>query len=154
MAYEVFISYSTNDLPVVEHIRKTIESPSVKTFVAEYSVSPGSRLAPSIIDAIKKCDLFVLIWSKNSKISEWVPQEIGVAKGDNKTILPLLLQKDLHLPGLIKDLKYLPAYDAPEKWLPNFRNEISSKAEKQELIKIGIILCIGLAALWFLGRGK
>ena len=154
MAYEVFISYSTNDLPIVEHIRKIIESPSVEVFVAEYSVSPGSQLASTILDAIKKCDLFVLIWSKHSKVSEWVPQEIGAAKGNNKTMLPLLLQKDLHLPAFIKDLKYLPAYDDPEKWLPAFRNEISSKAEKQELIKIGVILCIGLATLWFLGRGK
>ncbi len=145
MAYKVFISYSTNDFPLVEHVRRLLTNPAVEVFIAEYSVAPGTPLAQNIISAIKTCDLFVLLWSRNSESSEWVPQEIGIARGGDKTILPLVLEDGLGLPGFIKELKYFQAYCNPSDSLTWLQNHIFARAEKQQ--KINAVALLGLAAL-------
>ena len=79
MSLKVFISYSTKDLHIVDFVRSILAGAPVEVFVAEYSVAPGTPLSPAIITAIKQCNLFILLWSHNSRASEWVPQEIGIA---------------------------------------------------------------------------
>ena len=131
MAYNVFISYSTKDLPVAERIRGGLANLPVDVFIAEYSVSPGSRLNDTIVAAIKRCDLFLLLWTGNSKASEYVSQEIGVARGSGKRILPMVMEDGLELPGLITDLKYLPAYRSLEQSLEWLQEHILDTVEKR-----------------------
>ena len=143
MAYNVFLSYSTKDMPLVNKIKNILEDAGIEVFVAEYSVPPGNKLNNSIISAIKKCDLFVLVWSKNSKSSEYVQQEIGIAKGNNKIILPIVLHKKLELPAFISDIKYMKAYERPEESLKEFQEEVVELAMKRKKQTIGTILLIG-----------
>ena len=114
MALKVFVSYSTKDFLIVNFLRSLLASAPVAVFVAGYDVPPGGPLSPLIISNIKGCGLFILLWSKNSMQSEWVPQEIGIAKSDSKQILPVLLQSGLTLTGFIRDLKYLEAPKDPQ----------------------------------------
>jgi hypothetical protein len=37
-------------------------------------------------------------------------RKIGIARGCNKTILPIVLEDGLSVPGFVAGLKYLPAY--------------------------------------------
>lgn len=152
MAYKVFISYSTNDFPIVEHVRRLLTNPAVEVFIAEYSVGPGSQLNDTIVTAIKKCDLFVLLWSRNSKFSEYVPQEIGIARGDNKPILPIVLEDGLQLPGFIKELKYLPAYRNPAESLIWLQQNIFNRAEKQQQTNALVLLGLGVALVWLFSQ--
>lgn len=82
--------------------------------MAEHSVTAGEPLSEKISLAISACDLFVLLWSANAKASDWVPQEIGKAHSLQKTILPLVLEDGLVLPGFISGLKYLPVFRDPQ----------------------------------------
>jgi hypothetical protein len=75
MPYNVFVSYSTKDIPNVDQLRQFLQVPDVQCFVSEYSVKPGAPLAPTIKTAILACDLFILRWSKNAAASECVSQE-------------------------------------------------------------------------------
>ena len=118
MAYKVFISYSTKNLNVAEWARTTLHQPGhVEVFVAEYSVQPSQPLNDEIEKAIRNCDLFVLLWSSNARSSDYVPQEIGIAKGCNKTILPVVMEAGVPVPGFISNLKYLSAH---EDWEGSF----------------------------------
>ncbi|MDT7603604.1 MAG: hypothetical protein QOF61_1601, partial [Acidobacteriota bacterium] len=110
MGYKVFISYSTKDLPIVDYVKRLLTDTSIEVYVAEYSALPGVILDQHIINAIENCDLFILLWSRYSKASEWVPQEIGIATHAKRAIMPVVLEPNLDLPGFIKKLKYLPAY--------------------------------------------
>ena len=152
MAYKVFISYSTNDFPIVEHARRLLTNPAVEVFIAEYSVSPGSQLNNTIVTAIKNCDLFVLLWSRNSKFSEYVPQEIGIARGNNKPMLPITLEDGLQLPGFIKELKYLPAYRDPAESLIWLQQYIFARAEKQQQTNALVLLGLGVALVWLFSQ--
>jgi len=152
MAYKVFVSYSTNDFPIVDHVQSLLASPEVDVFVADYSVSPSEPLGETILQALRSCDLFILLWSRNSKASEWVSQEIGVAIDQNKTILPIVLEDGLKLPGFISNLKYLPAYRKPEESYLWLKQNILSHAQKQQQTKTLVIFGLAVAFLWLINQ--
>ena len=105
MAFKVFISYSTRDLTRTAQVKGLLEAAGAQVFVAEYSVPSGADLAQEIIAAIRACDIFVLLWSYHAKNSEWVPQEIGIAKGCSKPVIPVVLHQSAELPGFLKGRK-------------------------------------------------
>jgi TIR domain len=153
MAYNVFISYSTKNLKIVNWLRSTLHRPGMtEVFAAEYSVSPSQPLNDEIERAIRACNLFVLLWSHDARSSEYVPQEIGLAKGCNKRILPIVMDDNLRVPGFISNLKYLPAHKDWEgsfKWLKQFVDANSQKLKDAKALGaigaviIGIILLSG-----------
>jgi len=152
MAYKVFISYSTNDFPLVEHVKRLLTNPALEVFIAEYAVTPGRQLNNTIVNAIKNCDLFVLLWSQNSKFSEYVPQEIGIARGNDKPIIPIVLERELQLPGFIKELKYLKAYSNPaESWIWLQQN-ILNRAKKQKQTNALVLLGLSAALVWLFSQ--
>jgi hypothetical protein len=54
MAYDVFISYSSKNLHVVDWARATLTQPGVThVFAAEYSVLPSQKLNDEIVGAIR-----------------------------------------------------------------------------------------------------
>jgi len=150
MKYNIFISYSTKDLDVVKKFQSILnDTPDLNVFVAEDSVKVGERLSATIQNSINNSHLFLLLWSKNSKESDWVSQEIGIAKQADKDILPILLDKDLNAPGFISDLKYVSAHENLEKTVKEVQKEIQKRAEKYKKVS-GLTLAGLAAALIFL----
>jgi hypothetical protein len=132
MTFNIFVSYSTHDLPQVELLRQQLKATPIEIFIAEHSVAPSQELAPTISNAIGACDLFVLLWSTNAKESEWVSQEIGRASALGKPILPLVLSEGIALPGFIQGLKYLPIHKDPSGSLSAARLLIHAEYQKKE----------------------
>jgi TIR domain-containing protein len=87
-------------------------------------VTAGAPVAPTTKTAILVCDLFVLLWSKNAMASEWVNQEIGIAHGNHKQILPFVLEQGLSLPGFIKELRYVAAFENPQQAMYSLRETV------------------------------
>lgn len=131
MKFKIFVSYSTDDLDKVELLNKQLKNTELDVFIAEHSISASENLTSSITNAIKKCDLFVLIWSKNAKKSDWVTQEIGKATALEKIILPIVLDEDLPPAGFIQNLKYLPIFSDHENGFKK-AEEIIVKAYQQK----------------------
>ena len=116
-------------------------------------------MSAKISEAIAGCDLFVLLWSANAKASDWVPQEIGKAHSLGKTILPLVLDEGLSLPGFISDLKYLPVFrdsqtamaKAQELVLKEFQAK-QAAVRQQEQEKTKNLLVLGGLVLWLFSQ--
>ncbi len=145
MLCRVFISYSTKDLEIVNKIKEQLKREEVEVFIAEYSIEPGEELNKRIVEEIKNCDLFILIWSKNSRNSEYVNQEIGMAKCANKTIIPISTKKGLNPPVLINDLKYLNINNSVKEISDFINSKIATKIKQKNtnnLIFLGIITLI------------
>lgn len=157
MAYKVFISYSTKDIPNVNALRQFLQFPDVECFVSEYAVLPGAPLAPTIKAAILGCDLFVLLWSKNAQSSEWVSQEIGIAHGNQKPILPFVLEQALALRGFIKELRYVAAFQNPQQAMYSLRETVMKNSlVKQNQQALGALALGGLVlfALFAASKGS
>jgi hypothetical protein len=152
MSLKVFISYSTQDFLTVNFVRSLLASAPTEVFVAEYDVAPGMALSPAIIAAIKQCDVFVLLWSLNSRGSEWVPQEIGIARADDKQIIPVVLQPGLRLPGFIRDLKYLDVPKNPQAAFAWLKDNVYARATVKQQQENLAWLALGAALLWLMSR--
>ena len=152
MSYKVFISYSTKDLTIVNHVKKTLSSDEIEVFVAEYSTQPGTDLSRDIQNAIFNCDLFLVIWSENSKTSEWVQQEIGIATAHDKYILPVVLNKSLKLPAFISNLKYLDSSMDIEKALKKIKKIVFPKVKIKQKRQGFVWMAIAAAVLYILSK--
>lgn len=153
MAFNVFISYSTNDIETVDQFKTLLNNPIINVFVAEYSVTPGESLNERIMPAIENCHIFLLLYSKSSEQSEWVAKEIELAKAHNKYILPVLLDDDAKLPAYLGDIKYLPAHAKPDEAMKFVSTHISQQAEKMKKNSVLIGLIMGGALIWLATRG-
>jgi hypothetical protein len=155
MSSNVFISYSTADLPVAAALKSALESqpePKFTAFLAETCVKVGEDLPKTITTAIAGCDFFVLLWSGNAASSGWVPQELGQAMGAGKPVFPIVLKEGITIPGLASTLKYLAAYKGEqeiERWV---KTELADRARWNEIQKlIAVMFLVGLLA-WVLTR--
>lgn len=154
MSFTTFISYSTRDIALATQTKELLEQTGSQVFLAEYSLAPGAGLSSEITRAIKSCDLFILLWGRNSQSSEWVPQEIGIAKGAERAILPVALDRGMGLPGFIKDLKYLPLYENPGSALEWLRQSVFQRVKQKEKTDGLVWLGIGAAVVWLLSQGE
>ena len=81
-----------------------------------------------------------------------MPQEIGIAKSAEKTILPVVLEQGLTLPGFISNLKYLNVYQDPERALEWLQVNVFKQAEEKQKNEGLVWLGIGAAVLWLASK--
>jgi TIR domain len=78
------------DHAVVEMMRRHIESLGVDLYLAEHDPQPGTPLADKVIKQIHGCDAMVVLLTKAGAVAPFVQQEIGVARGAGKLIVPIV----------------------------------------------------------------
>ncbi len=89
MNEQVFISYSRKDTDWALRIKNTLESNGVSCWMDKSGINAGERYTRSIIDAIRQCDIFLLVLSEHAEASQWVPKELGKAIQYRKYIIPV-----------------------------------------------------------------
>lgn len=145
MSFKIFVSYSTNDIDEIKPILRQIQTiKDTEFFFADETLNPGDHISQKIIDYISDCDVFILFYSEFSRNSTYVQHEIGVAKADNKIIIPILL--DARRPdGMLQGINYLNFYDQTKRQqeferLYNFiiRN-VKSKNQKSALSLLALL---------------
>jgi len=149
---KIFVSHSAKDLDKIKPIFKHISSmQGTKTFLAEENLEPSSEVIQTIIDKIKSADMFLVFFSKNAKESEYVQQEIGIAKGYNKIIAPILL--DSNTPkAMLVNTNYVNLSDKKKEQAELRRlyffiaDNVNKKNQNKKLVDLGI-LAIGVGAL-------
>lgn len=86
-AKSAFVSYSSKDrLRVLDRVASIKISAGIDPFLDCLDLHPGEEWKPRLDDEIRRCDLFLLFWSKNASESEWVVWELDTAlkeKGEN-----------------------------------------------------------------------
>jgi len=153
MSLKLFVSYSSRDLPLVNIAKAMLAGPEVEVYVAEHSLQPGADIAQTLTAKIKECDLFLLLWSANAASSEWVPQEIGIAKASGREIIPVVLHRGLTLPGFIAGLKYLDFGTNPTAAFGWLQQNIAQRADGKRAQEGLVWLGVGGVLLWLFSKG-
>lgn len=144
--YKIFVSYAQPELNWAEYLKQFLSFSGVNVYVAEYDLMPGKSLSSSISNQIKDCDLFVLLWTQNARLSTFVNNELFLAKTEGKDILPILLQYGILLPQLLGDIKYLDIAKMPETQLAWLRDFVEKKAQSKTLSNVIAVGLLGLLA--------
>lgn len=109
MSFTVFISYARIDSDFAHKIIDALKQHGITTWIDESSIQPGEDWFTRIGQAVKDCQMMLVILSPNSMNSKWVKRELKFADRQQKRVLPLLqapcsLPPDLEL--IIGDLQW------------------------------------------------
>lgn len=84
----VFISYSTKESDCANLVHSYLEGNGINCWIASRNILGGESFAAQIVDAITDCSAFVLIASEASNVSAHVSNELSLALGERKKIIP------------------------------------------------------------------
>ena len=75
---KAFVSHSSADKPLVEEIVKSVSA--ARWEIDSHTFEEGNRSGSEILAALKRSDLFVMIASASSMVSDWVKSELELAQ--------------------------------------------------------------------------
>src|SRR6516164_6047897 len=92
MAHAVFVSHSAADRATASSVVEGLESRGIRCWVAPRDVAAGSEYGEEIVEAIKACRIFVLIFSAQANSSPHVRREVERAVSLRRAILPFRIE--------------------------------------------------------------
>ena len=90
--FDVFVSYSTKEKAVADAVVSVLENEGIRCWYAPRDIEPGADWADSITQAIHRCKMMILVFSKNANRSQRVIDEINYAISQEKIILPFRIE--------------------------------------------------------------
>jgi len=131
---KVFISYrrSQPDIDFVETLSKLLRAQSgVSVWLDSQEIKLGESWQKSIDQALRNADVVVLVLSPASSESEWVRNEIGLARKLDKVIIPILIAGEASSIEML-NLRDVQFVDARQ----NYENAISSLVTTLKRIRL------------------
>ena len=123
MSTDVFISYSTEDQNYADAVCEVLERSGVRCWIAPRDVMPGAEWDESILEAIEKAQVFVLILSARANESPFVKTEVNRAFANRKTIVTFRVEDVL--PG-----RSLELYLARHHWTDGFPPPLAARVDR------------------------
>ena len=141
MAFKVFISHSTSDKDLVDLLRAVLERIGIQTIVAMDELQPGNRLTSKVEKLMDESDCVVVLMTRHGTRSQWVQNEVGIAVGKEKPIVPLV-EKGVQVGGILHDLEYIEF----DRQNPNsaivktasFLQKLAAKKSQEENLLLGL----------------
>lgn len=112
MISRVYISHAEQDEELARELSRALWRVGLESYAAMYRLSPGISRAERVSFGIRNSECLVALLTKDSSASATVCQEIGLAKGIDLLVIPLV-EKDADLPFLIEHLSPI-AFSRPE----------------------------------------
>jgi formylglycine-generating enzyme required for sulfatase activity len=94
MARKAFLSYSSADKDIADHVCSTLEATEISCWIAPRDIEPGVDYPAAIVEAITSCQVLVLILTKHAAASPHVLSEVGHAFNAKKRIIPFHLTSE------------------------------------------------------------
>jgi TIR domain-containing protein len=92
-ALDTFISYSSKDKTAADAACAVLERAGIRCWIAPRDIRPGQEYGQSIIEAIDRCRVMVLIFSANANDSRQTHREIERAVSKGIPIIPLRIEE-------------------------------------------------------------
>lgn len=142
----IFISHSSSDIITTRRLVFELNCLGAKTWFDETELTATSLVFDSIEQAVRNCDIVVLIASVDSLKSDYVKREIQLALRLN---IPLTIvrvpESNVDIPGDLADFKHFNLSD-----LPSFNRAAREIAKKDNLKNRGE----SPEEVWFLCKGE
>ena len=90
----IFISYSSDDKSLAGQIKLMLERYGLSVFLAHDDIPPLRDWQEEISNNLTVCDVFIPVLTRSFRESNWTDQEIGMAFGLKKMIIPLKVNTD------------------------------------------------------------
>lgn len=131
MKYDIFISYSSQDRQQVSAYAELLRNHGFSVWMDQTGILHGHEFPEEITKAIQECGILVFFSSRFSNESKWVRREIVYADSQNKTILPLWIEKCEYNPSLQLLLIGIEHIDATELKQSEVQKKLLSAVQKE-----------------------
>jgi adenylate cyclase len=95
MAHDVFLSHAAADRAAALAVLDGLERAGIRCWIAPRDVPAGSEYGQEIVDAVKGCRVFVVIFSSNANSSPHVRREVERAVSSDRSIVPFRVENIL-----------------------------------------------------------
>lgn len=149
---DVFISHAQVDLPLAQYLHRHLSQEGLSVYLATVSMAPGEQWKQAILDNLRSATWVVCLASRAACESEWVMQEMGIAIGSNKKLVPIVWDiSPQELPGWMRGYQAVNLGEANQEEARAAVEKISEaiKSEKQKGV---LILGMVIAGLMVFGR--
>jgi len=102
----IFISYTHKDKKFVDRLVQNLKAKRFNILYDEDIIRIGDNIHETIIDNIKKSSVVILVLSKNMNTDKFLDYELKTALENNKKILPIIIENDVEIPSVLRELKY------------------------------------------------
>ena len=109
----VFVSHASNDSDAGMRLAGQIEAMGIPCWIAPRDVQFGANWGGEIVDAIKACEVYVILLSANANKSIPVENELVCAGNYKKTIVPLRIEN-------VKPSKNIELHVGARHWVDLF----------------------------------
>ena len=127
MNYDIFISYSSQDLSISMDICQKLEETGLTCWMAPRDIDTGISFAKAIIEGIKCSQNILLIYTANSNISEQVLREVDRAVHFEKRLLVFKLDDQKYSESLEYYLCKADSIDATKGKYQQYLKQIENK---------------------------
>jgi len=114
----IFVSYSSRDRDFAMRLTKELQNLGASIWIDQLGIGLGENWDNSIEDALEVANTLLLLISKTSAVSQNVQDEVSIAKGNDKKIVPILIEQ-CKLPMRWQRMQYADYTNTPEKALKN-----------------------------------
>ena len=92
MAFDVFISYASQDKLVANAACARLEALGIRCWIAPRDIMAGVGYGEAIMDAIGHCQIMLLIFSASANQSPMISREIERAVSKGRAVLPMRIE--------------------------------------------------------------
>jgi hypothetical protein len=89
VAHDVFVSYSSKDKPTADAVCATLEGAGIRCWIAPRDIAPGADWSASIVTAIERARVMVLVFSAHANDSQQIKREVERAVHKGVAVIPL-----------------------------------------------------------------
>jgi hypothetical protein len=133
-----FISYASEDKNIAFRTVNALEKENIKCWITPRDVSGGELFVDSIMQAIKQCELLIVLISKYSNISRFVRREVGTAFDNDKVLVPIRVENiepEGELKFYLGDHHWIEIWDKPgELYLFEILQEVKKLIKKGDYL--------------------
>jgi predicted nucleotide-binding protein len=142
VAMKVFLSHSSKDNEFAKQIKETLKG-LCDVYIASDDRQPGQYLSKKIEDNIRSSSFFIALITKDAFESQWVNQEIGLAKNCKINIIPIV-EQGIRPPGILEGLEYIEFNrnntEVTIKSLYEYMEKKKKERDRSDLITLSLFL--------------
>lgn len=149
---DIFISHAASESNFANFLKRHMEAEGHSAYVAALDIKPGEKWKPVILENLKNSQWVICLASRSACASPWVMQEMGVAIGANKKLVPIVWdQSPADLPAWMHEYQAVElGHDEATAKAAIGRIATQIKADKQK----GLVMLALLGAAFVIFGGK
>jgi len=144
----IFVSYSHRDAALVRPVVALLRASEAQVFRDADSLRPGKKWRDQLATAIRESEIVLVFWCHHAHGSEEVRKEYLAARGQDKDLLPVLID-DTPLPQELAEYQFIDFREAFAHTHQEGRHGLAPRSGRPWLAILSVVLLALALSVWY-----